>query len=81
MFGIIYVVLISRLSDQLSGSKSCLDYVGNCVRRYGELCSETNQSLADCRTSIMQTLRNIHSDLELCVEGCDAEKTERLGTR
>lgn len=57
-----------RLAEQMSSVKPSLEHIKLCLKRYGDLCSETNQLLKENKNSILQTLNNLQQDLQLFVQ-------------
>lgn len=61
-------VLIHRLNEQLSSLKPSLEHIRICLKRYGDLCSDTNQLLTENKNAILETLNNLQDDLKLFVQ-------------
>ncbi|XP_060602722.1 synphilin-1-like isoform X2 [Ruditapes philippinarum] len=62
------ISLNSRLSDQLCSVKPSLEHVRLCLKRYGDMCSETSLLLSENKESILETLNKLEEDLQLFVK-------------
>lgn len=52
----------------MNSVKPSLEHIRLCLKRYGEMCSDTNLLLSENKDSILETLTKLEEDLQLFVK-------------